>query len=116
MSLVDVVAQLEQVPGVQLDRGFRLGREAVRKQLEQRIDNLENDSVDRFISSMQEGILDLKLRSVPYEVPADYLLFMETYAGMQAYGENEDYWFSLYGLGPMTEDWYAGINSDEVIL
>jgi hypothetical protein len=53
-------------------------------------------------------------RAEPYSIPEDYIAFLENYGGLSI--EGDDYRFSILGAGPMVEDWYASIESDQAIL
>jgi hypothetical protein len=111
MSVEAAVERLRILPEAQIDSGLRQGRDAVLKQLESRTGQDERASVDVYVAGMQEHITSLRQRASPFEVPADYIEFLETYAGLSIY--NEQYYLQVFGIGPQVEDWYASIISDE---
>jgi hypothetical protein len=68
---------------------------------------------DLLMVDMQKTIRSLQLKTAPYGLPRDYIDFLEIYGGM--FLATETYNFRIYGTGPMVEEWYASIDSDEVI-
>jgi hypothetical protein len=68
-------------------------------------------SVDIFIENSQNAIPELTQTAAPHSIPEDYIFFLEFYGGLAI--ESDDCYFSLLGIGPMVEDWYAAVDSDE---
>jgi hypothetical protein len=112
-DLVQAVKKLRSLPGVNVDVGFRQGRDAVLRQLESRTERDESALVDVDIQNMKDTISSLMQRCMPLTLPADYIFFLSTYGGLAI--EDEFYFFSIYGTGPMVEDWYSSVDSDEVL-
>jgi hypothetical protein len=89
------------------------GRDAVLRQLNERTGKDEESTLEAFIQSCQEGIATLIQRAQPYEIPQDYIFFLEQYGGFCVV--NNDYYLATLGIGPMVEEWYTAIDSDSAL-
>ncbi len=120
MKINDIVERLRPLPGTYIDCGFRQGRDAVLKQFRQQLDqdaqyNVDRSAtIDRFLSEMRNDIVELVKRAAPYELPEDYIYFLEYYGGLAIDGANCN--FSVFGIGPMVETWYGYINTADHVL
>jgi hypothetical protein len=111
MSVIAAVERLAMSPEASIDSGFRQGRDAVLRQLESRSGRDESALVDVYIAGMQDDIANLRQRALPFEVPADYVDFLEIYAGLII--DNDEFRLEVFGIGPRVEEWYGFIDSDE---
>lgn len=111
MDVREAVKRIQLLSGAFVDCSFRQGRNAVLKQLEERTGRDEEAFVDVYIQEMQDTMATLIHKAVPYEVPEDYIFFLEFYGGLAI--DRDDYNFSILGIGPMVEDWYGSVESDE---
>lgn len=117
MNVIDVVERLRLFPWAYIDCGFRQGGDAVLKQFQQQYEHYredKSDTVDKFISTMQNAIADVVKRAAPYDVPEDYITFLEYYGGLEIDGINCN--FSIFGVGPMVETWYGYVNTADHVL
>lgn len=113
MDIVKVVEKIRLLPGGFIDVNFGQGRNAVLRQLNERTGENEEPTVDAFIQSCRDAIATLIQRAQPYEIPQDYILFLELYGGLSIH--SRDHYFSLLGIGPMVEDRYGAIVSDDAL-
>ncbi|MCB0212973.1 MAG: hypothetical protein KDJ52_26760 [Anaerolineae bacterium] len=112
MNLNNVVERIKQLPEAYVDCNFGQGRDTVLKQLEERSGENEEYSVDLDIESAKNSIQELIERFAPYEIPGDYISFLEVYGGLAIDSDNS--YFSILGTGPMVEDWYGSIDGHNV--
>jgi hypothetical protein len=115
-DLAAVVTQLELNADAQIDVGYLQGRDAVLRQLERRTGQNEEQMVDRHIEGMKAHVADIKSGLQPYHLPSDYLSFLEWYGGLSLYGPDEAYYFAVFGVGPMVEDWYSAVLGEDILL
>ena len=113
MNLTEVVKRIEQFPGALVDCSFGQGRDAFLKQLEARTGRNEKYSVDMYIEDCRDTIAELIERVATYEIPDDYISFLELYGGFLL--DFDDYHLSTLGIGPMVENWYSSIDSDDAL-
>src|SRR5690349_14735927 len=112
MEVSVIVEQIRSLPDAYVDCGFLQGRDAVSRQLQQRDGGYSNTAkhkqqhdidkdapADKYISFMQEAITELIERAKPYEIPKEYITFLQRYGGIMI--DREGYVFSTYGIGPM---------------
>ncbi|MBI1881258.1 MAG: hypothetical protein HYR94_24015 [Chloroflexi bacterium] len=111
MSIKEIVDRIKLLPESFVDVSYRQGRDKVLKQLNKRTGENESAWVDVFIEDSQNTIQKLIQKVTPYIIPDDYIYFLEFYGGLAI--ESNDYYFSLLGIGPMVEEWYTGIESDD---
>jgi hypothetical protein len=109
MKLSETLDRLNGTPGANIDRGFGQGYAAVLKQLQLRFEGDRTAMVDDQIAQMQQAIKAIVTRASPYNIPKDYIEFLESYGGLVVDGP--DYSFSVFGVGPMVEEWYGNANS-----
>ncbi len=99
--------------GVGIDCSVRQGRDAMLAHLE----FLEETSlmlrVDSVLDTSQQLIASLRHFVQPHHLPDDYRFFLEYYGGLNI--GTIGHRLQLYGVGPMTEEAYSGILSDEAI-
>ncbi len=100
------IEQIKDLPNSEVDRNFRQGNLAVLEQLDFKTDL---DFISETIDYLQNIIATLKKNALPNEIPDEYIFFLEFYGGL--YIEGDRYYFSTYGLGPMSEEWYPSIIS-----
>lgn len=113
MNLIETVERIRLISGTFIDCGFGQGRDMFLKQLEERTGNDESALVDVDIQGSRDLITKLIKRANPYNIPDDYIFFLENYGGLAI--DRPNYRFSVLGVGPMVEDWYASVISDEAI-
>ncbi len=127
MDVTEIVERIRTIPGAFVDCGFLQGRDAVIEQFQQRDKEYSNAvgyelpneiekaaEADRFISFMQQAITELIERAKPYEIPKEYILFLQSYGGIMIDGMKHN--FATYGIGPMVEDWYGYLNTADHVL
>jgi hypothetical protein len=113
MGVQNLVEKLRLVPGAHIDSGFRQSRETLLKQLELRARRDQSGMIDIAVSRMQTEVDHLRQQCVPYNIPDEYISFLEYYGGLMI--ESRRHYFSIYGIGPMVEEWYSSIQSDETL-
>ncbi len=114
MKLTDVVEKLRPFSWAYIDTGFRQGRNAVLKRYQEQFEQTEEDSsryAEEFLSMAPNAVIDFAKRLAPYDIPEDYIYFLEYYGGLAIDGDR--HYFSLYGIGPMVESWYGYMNSGD---
>jgi hypothetical protein len=120
MKIIEIIEKAQIQPWIYIDTGFRQGKEVVLKQIRQNLDQEDRYPIDReatieqMLFAMQSSINDLIQHAVPYELPEDYLFFLEHYGGLAIDGVDCN--FSIYGIGPMAETWYGYTNSEDNVL
>jgi len=112
-SLKEVMKLLSTLPGAKIDVGFRQGHDAVMRQLQLRTGQHNIQFVDDFIEGMKDELETLQKEVAPCDLPHEYIDFLELYGGMAIF--HDDFYFQVFGLGPMVEDWYASIVSDATL-
>lgn len=111
MTLRESVNRIKLLTGASVDANYRQGRDKVIEQLNERTGKNASGSVDIFIKNSQDAIPELTQAVAPHNIPEDYIFFLEFYGGLAI--ESDDYYFSILGIGPMVEEWYSAIDSDE---
>ena len=117
MKIIDIVEKLRPSSWAYIDVGFRQGREAVLRQYKQQFEPYEEEPsqpIDDSLAFWQDAIKDLRKRAAPYDVPEDYIFFLEHYGGLAIDGAK--LYFSIHGIGPMVETWYGYMNSGDHVL
>jgi hypothetical protein len=127
MDVIEIVESIRALPGAFVDCGYLQGRDAVLKQFQRQEEEISSAiikdprdanekaaSADRFISLMQQAIREVIERAQPYELPKDYIIFLQNYGGIMIEGEKHN--FATYGIGPMVEDWYGYLNTADHVL
>lgn len=109
-SLKAIVEQIERLPDSGVDSNFRQGHAAVLQQLDYQVDEVFLESA---MQEVQEDLLTLKQKAIPHSLPEDYLFFLEFYGGLYIAGNNT--YFSTYGIGPRSEEWYSAIISPDAM-
>lgn len=110
MDVRKAVEHIQRIPGAYVDCSFRQGRDKVLKQLNERSGRDEKDLLDASIRDIQNTIVELIQEAAPYHIPDDYIFFLEFYGGLAI--DKDNYRFSVFGVGPMVEEWYASVVSD----
>lgn len=114
MKMKEIVERIRLLPEAYVDCGLRQGRDMIQKQLNERAGEEEKvEFVDAFIEDIQNTIASLIQRAKPYDIPDDYISFLEYYGGLFLW--NDKYTLSLFGTGPMVEEWYSSVVSDEAL-
>ena len=111
MEIIETIKRLQKEADIYIDVSYLQGREAILNQLQKRSGEDESPLVDLYLEDIKTIINDLIERVKPYDLPDDYLYFLRTYGGL--YIDHEDNYFQVFGVGPMVEDWYSSINSDQ---
>lgn len=111
MSVIEIINRIQLLPEARVDANFRQGQDEILKQLNKRTGEDASASVVSFIENSQNAIPELTQKVMPYDIPDDYIFFLEYYGGLVIRSDN--YFFSVLGIGPMVEEWYGGIISDE---
>lgn len=114
MKIIEVVEKIRLSSWAYIDVGFRQGRNAVLKQYQEQFEQTEEDNsryTEEFLSMAPNAVMDLNKRLAPYDIPVDYIYFLEHYGGLAIDGDR--HYFSLYGIGPMVENWYGYMNSGD---
>jgi hypothetical protein len=112
-AIEDIVERIRRLPEAYVDRSFGQGRDAFLRQLEQRTGRDEVASVDLYIEGSRNTITGLVQKIAPYHIPDDYIFFLEYYGGLFIKGDH--YSLSVLGTGPMVEEWYSSVNSDDAL-
>ena len=111
MNNIEIVERMKLDPHIFIDCGFRQGRDILAEKLDDEFRENAEDYADAFIIEAQQRIMALIQKAKPYIIPKDYIFFLEYYGGLAI--ENEKYYFSTLGIGPMVEDHYSSIDSDD---
>lgn len=114
MDVRRAVERIQLLPEAFVDCSIRQGRDAVLKQLRERDGSIADRIVDAFIAEdIRDTIATVAGKAKPYEIPDDYIFFLEFYGGLAI--DRDDYYFSVFGVGPWVEHWYSSIVSDAVL-
>jgi len=113
MNIITVVERIQSLPHGFVDSNFGQGHNLALKQLSQRRGQNAVTTIDSFIRNSQRGISALIQSAKPYELPEDYIFFLETYGGLTIWPDNYD--FFVLGVGPMVEEWYGAIDGDGIL-
>lgn len=113
-NVIRAVERIQSVPGAQVDRNFRQGRDAVLAQAyylrtDEGVNNMS--VVGKYITHIQESLAEVHAWVQPYHLPDDYVFFLEFYGGLLI--ERPRYNLLVLGIGPMVEEWYGFIKGDE---
>ena len=114
MEITETIKRLQETPDAYIDVSYLQGRDAVLNQLNKRSGDDESLWVDSYLNDIEHTINDLIERIKPHSLPDDYLYFLSYYGGVSI--EHENSYFQVFGVGPMVEDEYASIDSDEAQL
>jgi hypothetical protein len=115
MNVKRVIERIQSMQDTYVDCSIRQGRDAIHSQLNERAGKDEEAFVDITIEGMKSTIAALVQRAMPYELPDDYVFFLEFSGGLAMYNDDSDGWFSILGVGPMVEDWYGSVDGDEAV-
>jgi hypothetical protein len=110
-DLVDAVKQIRLLPETIVDVGFRQGRDAVLNQFNEETGQDGSSFIDKFIDGMKSDITELIESAKPYEIPEEYIFFLEQYGGLAII--NDDFYLATLGIGPLVEIYYSSTRSDE---
>jgi hypothetical protein len=111
--VIRAVDRIRSQPGAHVDRNFRQGHDAVLAQIQSRLDKGDEPFVDEFIADGQKDIAQLHTIVAPHHLPDDYVFFLEYCGGLLI--ETDDYNLLVDGIGPMVEEWYGFIMSDDLV-
>lgn len=112
LHIKNAVERLLKVASV--DSGYLQGKKVVLEQLQKRAQQDTERHAELFINNAKMAVADLIRNTMPFEIPKDYIYFLEYYGG--ACIARDSHYFQILGIGPMVEDWYAAIDSDATIL
>lgn len=112
-GLIQAVEQLRNLSNahVDIDVNFRQDKELFRAQLHRRLRDIypnhlvTDDDIEQSVFYTREGIEELKAKISPYNLPEDYIFFIEYYGGIAV--TNETLRFEIYGHGPMVNELYG---------
>ena len=114
--IIRAVEQIRTIPGAKVDCGLRQGRGEflafVHKQTIEvwKIPVMQDDW---YIEENQRILAEVERGIEPHHLPADYAFFLEYYCGLVI--DRDDYRFSMYGIGLMSEEWYSYLVGDEFL-
>lgn len=117
MSIIKIVESSRLFSWVNIDCGLAQGEDAILKQLQSQYNDFQEDeycSVSSSVSWMKNALEELKEKTTPYQLPKDYMVFLEQYGGLSIDGINSH--FSVLGISTMTEQWYGYLNQDNIDL
>ncbi len=109
-KMIDIIEKMESVSGAIVDQHFLQGNEAVLKQLNLRHGNYNEQFVASSVEDARARITDMIRGTHPHIIPEEYIFFLEYCGGLSI--DDEDYYFSTYGIGPLVEEYYSSIDSD----
>lgn len=116
MHVREAVKRIQLLPEASVDCSVRQGRDAVLKQLTARDGSIAETIVDAFIEEDIRGEIALLVqKAAPYDIPGEYIFFLEFYGGLAIDNDDPNYNFSVLGIGPMVEEWYGFIAGDEAL-
>jgi hypothetical protein len=112
-AVIKALKAIDLVPGAHVDRSFGQGYQAVFDQLSFRLEREADEGfVKSFIKECQKDVNEIELWVKPYNLPPDYLFFLQYCGGLII--KKEEFNLILDGIGPMVEEWYSFIMGDEV--
>lgn len=117
MSIINIVESSRIFSWVNIDCGLAQGEDAILKQLQSQYNDFQEDeycSVSSSVSWMKNALDELKEKTTPYQLPKEYMVFLEQYGGLSIDGVNSH--FSVLGISTMTEQWYGYLNQDNIDL
>jgi hypothetical protein len=107
------VERIESLPEAYVDRNYLQSYDAVLAQLrmrtEGRIDSMSE--AEEYIAHIREGLAKVQAWVAPWQLPEDYVFFLEYYGGLMI--STESHYFAVQGIGPMVEEWYGFIKGDD---
>ena len=112
MDIVEIIEVAKSYPDIFIDCGIRQERTTVLQQLDKRSNGRASEFIDAFIEDIQKRIANLTNRTKPYQIPHEYIFFLEYYGGLSI--NTDSYHFSTFGIGIMVEEEYGSIDSDDV--
>lgn len=110
----EIVERIRDLPRSGVDVGFLRERDRLVVQIRQAGLKPDPAWLERAVNETIETLRLLKEKAKPHIVPEEYLFFLGAYGGL--YIERDNFYFSVYGLGVMSEDWYASVVSDSAML
>lgn len=112
-TVIKAVEQLARLPGAFVDVNYKQSRELFARQLAKRLEvkTVPAETIDHDAQGFQDDIAGLIAKVQPYELPADYLFFLEYYGGLAVWVQG-DYRFEIQGVGPMVNDEYGDFAQD----
>jgi len=111
MDITTIIEPVRNQQNIFVDYGFRQGQDKILQVLKQQNEEYTKSFVEAGIADSKEIIHDLIQKTKPYTIPENYIFFLEFYGALWI--ETDDYYFSTLGIGPMVEQFYSSINSDE---
>lgn len=107
-EIIEALNQIVMIPWALVDRNFRQGNGAVSEQLLLKTGEAPSSEIVRLIiKDSREGVIQLTEMVAPYQLPKNYVFFLEYSGGLII--KTENYQLGLYGLGPMALHWYGDI-------
>lgn len=105
--IVQAIEHIQALTGALVDSNYLQGREMVLAQLHVRSRGRINElaEADEFISDSQTALLEIKSHVMPFQLPNDYIFFLEFCGGLLI--KTERYNLMIDGIGPMVEEWYG---------
>ena len=110
-TIKTIVEQIRRIQNSNVDVGILQGNKEIIDQFKRQCYQVDELAVPSMVQEAQDDIVNLKQKMLPYKIPEDYLYFLEYYGGLMI-ADNYHY-FAPYGLGPMSEEWYASIISPD---
>jgi hypothetical protein len=112
-SVINAVERIRQLPGAFVDVNYRQSRELFAKQMAGRmgVEALSSHEIDQDIAGLQGDIVGLAAKVEPYDLPENYVFFLEYYGGLAVWQPSE-YRFEVQGVGPMVNEEYGDFAQD----
>lgn len=106
----NAVERFRALPRSEVDVGFLAAREKVVAQIREAGRTPDPVWLDGWAKEATEMLAMLQEKAKPHAIPETYLYFLGHYGGL--YVDSDDYYFAVYGMGVMSEEWYMTVVSD----
>lgn len=106
MEITRVIEEITRLPNVFIDRNYGQGYDALRRHFI--VHKIGIDQLDAFIDSSRRRIRHLEKMFEPYQLPPDYLFFLEQYGGI-AVSDGRKPMLDIFGVGPLADIEYSPV-------
>ena len=110
-SIEHSIKLFASLPNARIDRSYGQGKDAVAEQMLEfsMIDSLFSPDVEEFFALSKRKMSKLKKMVTPYELPKEYIDFLENYGGLCLVDQHDVPVFTLAGVGAGIDHWYGDI-------
>jgi hypothetical protein len=107
-ELVNVIQQIQVIPGAKIDCTFGQGQEAVRQHLIRFGRDDELQLIDELLAQSREELNQINQQIAPNSLPHDYTYFLTHFGGLSIESQAGLEDFIVFGTGPLSREWADG--------